>query len=263
MWSTVVLIDNKPGDLYIAFFLRHLNDKRLDIVLLTMNYLQLYQGIKYFWYFIKGRQFYALTNHKPLIFASQSHSDKNTPRQLRHVYFISQFTCDIQHISGTDNCVADALKSLHKSPPSIDFKAMAATHWADPDNILTSITTTSITNIMQILYYCMVCLQEFLDFTYHNNFNRQCLIPCTHSHTQVFVPLNTSSHHSMSGLISTKMYVSGLDVVYNVRNLRLSVKLQYHLANLKCLMSDLPIYTLTLLAPFHLPDDVYLLTCID
>ena len=30
-----------------------------------------------------------------------------------------------------------------------------------------------------------------------------------------------------------------------------------------CLMSDLPIYTLTLLAPFHLPDDVYLLTCID
>ena len=42
----------------------------------------------------------------------------------------------------------------------------------------------------------------------------------THSHTQAFVPLIPSSHHNITGQISIKMYISRLDVVYNVRNLR-------------------------------------------
>ena len=42
-----------------------------------------------------------------------------------------------QHVSGTDNCVADALfhievSTLHQSPPVIDFKAMAAAQQSDP-----------------------------------------------------------------------------------------------------------------------------------
>ena len=99
----------------------------------------------------------------------------------------------------------------------------------------------------------MICPQEFLDLTYHNNVDRQCLSPCTHSHTQAFIPLDTSSHHD---LISTKTYVSGLNAVYNVRNLRFNVAPHHHLANLKHLMPDLPVYTSTLLAPFHLLEDM-------
>ena len=49
-----------------------------------------------------------------------------------------QFTCDIRHVSGTDNCVADAssrieVSTLHQSPPVIDFKAMAAAQQSDPE----------------------------------------------------------------------------------------------------------------------------------
>ena len=84
--------------------------------------LAVYLAIKHFCYFIEGHQFHVLTDHKPLIFALQSHSDK---------YFISQFTSDIRHVSGTENCVADALSRIetnasHQSPPIIDCKAIAA-----------------------------------------------------------------------------------------------------------------------------------------
>ena len=57
--------------------------------------LAVYLAVKYFRYFVKGRQFHVLTDHKPLVFALQSHSDRYTPRQLRHLDFISQFTSDI------------------------------------------------------------------------------------------------------------------------------------------------------------------------
>ena len=98
--------------------------------------LAVYLAIKHFEYFIEGHQFYVSTDHEPLIFALQSHSDKYTPRQLRHLDFILQFTCDIRHVSGTDNCVADVLScievsTLHQSPPIIALKAMAAVQQSD------------------------------------------------------------------------------------------------------------------------------------
>lgn len=85
---------------------------------------------------------------------------------------------------------------------------------------------------------------------YHNNLDRLCLIPYNLYNTQAFMLLNILSHPGL------KMYVSELDVVYNVRNQRFIVIQQHHLANLKHLMSDLPIYTLTFLVLFqHLKDN--------
>ena len=50
-------------------------------------------------------------------------------RQFRHLDFISQFTSDIRHVSGTNNCVADALfqvatNALYQSPPIIGFTSI-------------------------------------------------------------------------------------------------------------------------------------------
>lgn len=99
---------------------------------------------------MEGRQFHIATDHKPLIYALTSNSDKYTPRQLRHLAFISQFTSDIRHISGTENCVADALSrieanALHQSTPVvIDFKAIAEVQQTDPETTQLQSTSTSL-----------------------------------------------------------------------------------------------------------------------
>ena len=86
---------------------------------------------------------------EPLIFALQSHSDRYSPRQLRHLDFISQFTSDIRHVNGTDNCVADALSqietnALHQLPPIIDFKAIAEAQQTDSEFTQLQSSTSSI-----------------------------------------------------------------------------------------------------------------------
>ena len=82
----------------IAFFSKTLKPRETKYRTFDSELLAVYLAIKHFRYFIEGRQFHILTDHKPLVFASQNHSDKYTPRQLRHLDFISQFTDDIRHI---------------------------------------------------------------------------------------------------------------------------------------------------------------------
>ena len=83
--------------------------------------------VKHFQHFIKGQQFYVLTDHKPLTFAFSTQSSKLTPCQTRHLGFISQFTTDVRHISGSNNPVADALLHIeaYSVPPNIGFSAIA------------------------------------------------------------------------------------------------------------------------------------------
>ena len=69
------------------------------------------------------------TDHRPLTFAQCSKPDKYSPRETRHLDFVSQFTNDIRHISGEQNAVADALYHLPInylfSPSDIDLRQMA------------------------------------------------------------------------------------------------------------------------------------------
>lgn len=52
---------------------------------------------------------------------------KASPRQFRHLDFISQFTSDIQHISGVHNVVADTFSRIDEIsiPESIDYYKIA------------------------------------------------------------------------------------------------------------------------------------------
>ena len=43
----------------------------------------------------------------------KSSSDKYSPRESRHLNYISEFSTDIRHISGANNVVADALSRIH------------------------------------------------------------------------------------------------------------------------------------------------------
>ena len=76
----------------IAFFSKRLKPAETRYSTFDRELLAIYLAIKHFQHFFEGRQFQILTDHKPLTFAFNTQSSKLTPRQIRHLDFISQFT---------------------------------------------------------------------------------------------------------------------------------------------------------------------------
>lgn len=97
--------------------------------------LAVYKAIRHFQHMLEGRNFVVYTDHKPLIHAFQQRSDKASPRQLRHLDFIGQFTTAIKHISGDDNVVADALSRIcgFSIPSQIDFEELSRAQTDDEE----------------------------------------------------------------------------------------------------------------------------------
>ena len=115
----------------IAFFSKKLKPAETRYSTFDRELLAVYLAIKHFQYFVEGRQFHVITDHKPLTFALATKSSKLTPHQIRHLDLISQFTNDVRYVKGSDNPVADALScidvsALHTDPVNtIDFQAVA------------------------------------------------------------------------------------------------------------------------------------------
>ncbi|GBN42948.1 hypothetical protein AVEN_31640-1 [Araneus ventricosus] len=89
-------------------------------------------------HFLDGRDFIIYTDHKPLTFAFQQTGEKTSPRQQRHLEFISQFSTDIRYISGIQNTVADAFSGIDEIgiPSEIDYEEMARAQ-TDDEELLT------------------------------------------------------------------------------------------------------------------------------
>ena len=121
----------------ISFFSRKMTPAETRYSTFDRELLAIYLAIKHFRHFLEGRLFHVLTDHKPLIYALNSRSDRYSPRQARQVDYISQFTSNILHVHGTDNVVADALSRIETNalltdqPPTVDFAAMATTQATD------------------------------------------------------------------------------------------------------------------------------------
>ncbi|GBM68676.1 Transposon Ty3-I Gag-Pol polyprotein [Araneus ventricosus] len=76
----------------------------------------------------------SLGHHRPLTFAFTKKSDSSSPRQLRYLDFISQFSTDIRHITGSKNVVADTLSRISDVHlPKVDFSAMANAQASDEE----------------------------------------------------------------------------------------------------------------------------------
>ena len=131
----------------IAFFSKRLTPPETRYSTFDRELLAVYLAIKHFQHFVEGRDFHIVTDHKPLTFALKSNHN-HSPRQLRHLDFISQFTNDIRHVKGTENCVADALSRMETNAihtdqcPTIDFAAIAAEQKTDTE--LTQLDKTSL-----------------------------------------------------------------------------------------------------------------------
>ena len=75
---------------------------------------------------VEGRQFVVYTDHKPLTLVMPTATSR-TPRQERHLSYISEFTTDIRHVKGEENPVADHLSRpiMAALLPAVDLEMMA------------------------------------------------------------------------------------------------------------------------------------------
>ena len=119
----------------LAFFSRHLRPPECKYSAFDRELLALYLAVRHFRHYLEGRSFVAYTDHKPLTFAMAKINDPWSPRQQRHLTSISQYTTDIRHIDGKDNCVADALSrsglSSIQLELGVDYVAMAMAQQSD------------------------------------------------------------------------------------------------------------------------------------
>ncbi|GFV62344.1 hypothetical protein TNCV_3423471 [Trichonephila clavipes] len=96
--------------------------------------LAIYISVKRFRHMLEGRDFIIYTDQKPLMYAFMQNPDKCSPRQWRHLDFISQFSTDVRHINGTRNAVADALSRIEVNQISnsfLDFEALSKAQLED------------------------------------------------------------------------------------------------------------------------------------
>lgn len=119
----------------LAFYSKKLTDTQVKYSAYDRELVGVYQSVKHFRELLMGRQFAIFTDHKPITFAFTQKAEKTSPRQIRQLDFISQFTTDIRHVSGSQNVVADSLSRISAidSANTIDFEAIAEAQQNDTE----------------------------------------------------------------------------------------------------------------------------------
>ncbi|CAH8552923.1 unnamed protein product [Schistosoma margrebowiei] len=148
----------------IAFFSKRLAPAETRYSTFGRELLAIYLTIKHFRHMLEGREFIVFTDHKPLTNALKARADKYSPREVRHLDYISQFTSDIRHVKGQDNQAADALSRLEMNvvqQSTVNFETLR--HEQEQDLELQNLlkTNNSSLNLKQfpspidgILIYC-------------------------------------------------------------------------------------------------------------
>ncbi|XP_032689768.1 uncharacterized protein LOC116853023 [Odontomachus brunneus] len=96
----------------LAFFSKKLNPAQTKYSPYDRELLAIYVAVKYYRHMLEGRIFTIYTDHKPIVYAFQQNPLHSSPRQVRHLAYIGQFSTDIRHISGKENVVADTLSRV-------------------------------------------------------------------------------------------------------------------------------------------------------
>lgn len=96
----------------IGFYSKKLTESQRKYSTYDKELTAIFQSIKHFNYLLEGRRFRIFTDHKPLIFSFLQKRDKASPRQVRQLDFIGQYSTEIYHIDGKDNFTADALSRI-------------------------------------------------------------------------------------------------------------------------------------------------------
>lgn len=128
----------------LGFYSERLNEAQRKYSTYDRELLSAYKAVRHFQHMLEGREFCIYTDHKPLQFAFKQKLDKASPRQIRHLDFLSQFTTDIRHIPGKENVVADTLSRLEAIHVNntIDFAKLSC-HQNDDEEIKSFLNSNS------------------------------------------------------------------------------------------------------------------------
>lgn len=96
----------------LGFFSKKLSTTQQNYSTYDRELLGMYSSIKFFQHMVEGRPLIIRTDHKPLVFAFRQKAEKASPRQLRQLDYIGQFTTNIVHIAGEANVTADMLSRI-------------------------------------------------------------------------------------------------------------------------------------------------------
>ena len=107
-----------------CFFLKNLSPQQQKYSAYDRELLAIYEVVKHFHCMLEAHQFTTLNDHKPLIYAFLQKSNSLSPCQFWHLDFISQFAMNLEHLSGLDNVVADALSWINSISNTIDFTSL-------------------------------------------------------------------------------------------------------------------------------------------
>lgn len=123
----------------LGFFSRRFFPAQVKYSTYDRELTAVFEAIKYFKHLLEGKEFYILTDQKPLTYAFEQRADKASPRQCRQLTYTSQFTTKILHISGTDNIVADALSRVDLIRLPVDFNLLELAQLQAADTELSEI----------------------------------------------------------------------------------------------------------------------------
>jgi cleavage and polyadenylation specificity factor subunit 1 len=124
------VMQQKSGDHLrpLGFFSHKLTDTESRYSTFDRELLAAHAAIKYFRHFCEGQAFQLWTDHKTLVTAISRVSAPISPRQQRHLAFISEFNVQMLYLPGLKNvadfCPAQIKQPLDQLPP-----CQRQTHW--------------------------------------------------------------------------------------------------------------------------------------
>lgn len=136
----------------LGFFSRKLSPTQQKYSPYDRELLAIYESIKYFRHMVEARHFVVYTDHKPISYAFQERKRNCSPRQFRHLDYISQFTTDIRHISGKSNVVADTLSRVEELRAPVSLSGLAQAQQTD-EELVQYLTDTSTSLHLQRIPY--------------------------------------------------------------------------------------------------------------
>ena len=238
----------------LAFFSKRLQDRETRYSTFGRELLAAYLGIRHFRHLLEGRSFTLFTDHKPLTYALNSKPDRHSPREIRQVDFISQFTSDIRHVSGKDNIPADAFSRVHIDSlhlhASVDFDAIARAQ--EDDEEIANLSDDDSISLQRVPIYhpqtrpfCVICQLALHVLKFHplsvSQFSALFII----SHIQGLELLRSCVLNVLYGKESTGMYAYGPRPASSARNVRCIVTPNLHWEHFQCQTRGLHMYIST------------------